>query len=50
MSEPGAQSSTTVSPDDPRNDIAFPRLTQDQLATLAEYAARRDFHEGDALF
>ena len=50
MSEPRAQARTTVSPDDPRNGIAFPRLSHEQLATLAEYAARRDFHDGDALF
>ncbi len=50
MSEPRAHSRATVSPDDPRNQIAFPRLTNDQLATLAEYAARRDFHEGEPLF
>jgi thioredoxin reductase (NADPH) len=50
MSEPRAHSRATASPDDPRNQIAFPRLTNDQLASLAEYAARRDFHEGEPLF
>ena len=50
MSESRTASRPTVSPDDPRNEIAFPRLSADQLATLAEYAARRDFHDGDRLF
>ena len=50
MSESRTASHPTVSPDDPRNEIAFPRLSADQLATLAEYAARRDFHDGDRLF
>ncbi len=36
--------------DDPRNEIAFPRLTHDQVATLAAFATPRDVREGDRLF
>jgi thioredoxin reductase (NADPH) len=39
-----------LSGDDPRNEIAFPRLTHDQVATLASFATPRDVREGDLLF
>ena len=39
-----------LSGDDPRNEIAFPRLTQDQVATLAAFATPCDVREGDLLF
>jgi thioredoxin reductase (NADPH) len=35
---------------DPRSEIAFPRLTHDQVATLAAYATPREVAEGDLLF
>ena len=39
-----------LSGDDPRNEIAFPRLTHDQVATLAAFATARDVGEGELLF
>ncbi|HXE61843.1 MAG TPA: hypothetical protein VN607_14095, partial [Gemmatimonadaceae bacterium] len=39
-----------LSGDDPRNEIAFPRLTHDQVATLAAFATPRDVGEGELLF
>jgi len=46
----GVSEPPTLSADDPRGEIAFPRLSQDQLATLATHATRRDFRDGDRLF
>lgn len=45
-----APSQPALSADDPRKGVAFPRLTHDQVATLAAFATPRTVREGDLLF
>ncbi|MGH7647287.1 MAG: cyclic nucleotide-binding domain-containing protein, partial [Gemmatimonadaceae bacterium] len=45
-----AESHSVRADGDPRSEIAFPRLTHDQVATLAAYATAREVGEGDLLF